>query len=229
MGIRSFYRVEVVLIVALAMAAPVWAQPWDGSGTEGDPYLIYDADDMQRIGADPCYWEAHFKLMGDIDLAGFTGRDFNIIGNNTTKFTGSFDGDGYAISNFSYSTTGMNFIGLFGYVGSEGEIKNLGMVNVDIDAGTGDNVGGLAGRNYGTVSQCYATGAVAGDDGGHSQGGGAYGGDHRPHAHVLPGRLEGAAGAVFDERCRARWPEDDREAASVCLRRSISPCLAEPG
>jgi len=40
----------VVLVWALCTGA--FGQAWDGSGTEGDPYQIWTAEDMQAIGAD---------------------------------------------------------------------------------------------------------------------------------------------------------------------------------
>jgi hypothetical protein len=52
-------------------------------------------------------------------------------------------------------------VGLFGYVGKEGIIKNVGLENVKISS-TGDVVGGLIGDNEGTVSNCYSTGSVKG-------------------------------------------------------------------
>jgi len=68
-----------VLLVCLFSSA-AFGQPWDGNGVEGDPYLIYDACDMQAIGANYRYWRAHFRLMSDIDLGEYTGTNFNIIG-----------------------------------------------------------------------------------------------------------------------------------------------------
>ena len=146
----------------------LWWEPeayGGGSGTEGDPYLIYSACQMQAIGADSDDWDKHFKLMVDIDLGTYTGTSFNIIGNSSTKFTGVFDGDGHTISNFTYNSTGTGGIGLFGYVYPNAEIKNLGLINPNVDAGTGNNVGSLVGRLViGTVNGCYAEGgSVSGD------------------------------------------------------------------
>ena len=44
---QKFLSGLLLCITILAMAAPLWAQPWDGSGEPNDPYLIYDANDMQ--------------------------------------------------------------------------------------------------------------------------------------------------------------------------------------
>jgi hypothetical protein len=60
-------------------------------------------------------------------------------------------------------------VGLFGILNPYGydvldhstEVKNLGVVNVNI-TGSGDRVGGLVGDNYyGFVTHCYSTGAVS--------------------------------------------------------------------
>jgi hypothetical protein len=133
-----------------------------GTGTAEDPYLICDPNYMQEIGANPEDWDKYFKLIADIDLSRFTGTEFNIIGIPPTTFNGSFDGNGYTISNFTYTSTGTDYIALFGSVGTGGEIKDLGLININVDAGSGYFVGGLVGENSGAVSNCYATGSIAG-------------------------------------------------------------------
>jgi hypothetical protein len=134
-----------------------------GSGTQADPYLIYTADHLNMIALVPCHLEKHFRLMTDIDLAGFTGTSFNII----RGFTGVFDGNGHTISNFSYTSTDKGDIGLFSLLSDvDAEIKNLGLMDPNVDAGTGNDVGSLVGRIYdGTITNCYVEGgSVSGDD-----------------------------------------------------------------
>ena len=165
-------------------ATPVWKMVWEGTdypklwweeikygggeGTAEDPFRIYDPNHMQAIGADSNDWDKHFRLMANIDIGNFTGTQFNIIGNSTTKFTGVFDGNNRQISNFTYSSTGTNYIGIFGYVeGVSGEIKNLYLVDPNINAGTGDYVGTLIGKvaSNSSVSNCSVeNGNVLGDD-----------------------------------------------------------------
>ena len=135
-----------------------------GDGSEGNPYLINSASDMQEIGANSDDWDKHFLVTANIDLGEFTDEQFNIIGNYADSFTGVFNANDHVISNFTYTSTDTDYIGLFGCVGSAGEIKDLGLTDPNVDAGTGDNVGGLVGYNYGTVSNCYASGAVTGTD-----------------------------------------------------------------
>ena len=165
----------VVVGVLSAFGSVVYGQPWLGSGVEGDPYQIWTAGDMQAIGGNSAYWDAHFELMADIDLSAYTGTSFNIIGyylSGDNPFTGVFDGNGHTISNFTYTSTGTSTIGLFGYIaGDSAEVKDLGLINAEVDAGTGGEVGSLVACLWegGTVSDCYV-------EGGSVSGGSAVGG-----------------------------------------------------
>lgn len=59
-----------------------------------------------------------------------------------------------------YISKSGNSKGLFGYLGSGGVIKNLGVDgSVHI---TGNNIGGVCGYNEGTITGCYNNGAVTG-------------------------------------------------------------------
>jgi hypothetical protein len=116
-----------------------------GSGTTEDPYLIYTAQHMNTIGANPADWDKHFKLMADIDLADYNGLDgnpaFNLIGRYLSPaFTGVFDGNGHAVSNFTLAPTDANdlsgvvALGMFTHVaGDFPEIRDLTLRNVFVD------------------------------------------------------------------------------------------------
>jgi len=136
-----------------------------GLGDGNYPYLIYDANQMNAIGANPNDWDKDFRLMADIDLGGYTGTQFNLIGKyvgwndpNNRPFTGVFDGNGHTISNFTYTTVGTYYVGLFEYV-YDGKIEDLRLadsnVNVEMVTYTGSLVGFL---ENGTISGCYAQG-----------------------------------------------------------------------
>jgi len=136
-----------------------------GTGEPNNPYLIYTAEQLNCIGANWNDRDKHFKLMSDIDLSSYTGTEFNIIGSWSVPFIGVFDGNAHTISNFSYTSTGEDDIGLFAYVGfssgmsfleGEGEIRNLGLIAPNIDGRAGNNVGSLVGRLVdGTITGCY--------------------------------------------------------------------------
>jgi hypothetical protein len=152
----------------------IWASPWSfttcetpakysgGTGEPNDPYRIATAEDLNDIGNHKRDWSRQFILVNDINLAEFAGTQFNIIANGTTKFTGVFDGNDHRIWNVTWNSITRDGIGLFGYVGTGGQIKNLGMENVNVQAGNGWYVGGLAAQNEGTITNCYSTGSVSG-------------------------------------------------------------------
>jgi hypothetical protein len=102
-------------------------------------------------------WKGIYILTADID---FQGAALKPVGNSSNQFKGSFDGGGHVISNAAIS--GSNYIGLFGYIGTGGEIKNLGINNINVTA-TGVNIGGLAGYiSNGSIHNCFWSGNISG-------------------------------------------------------------------
>jgi hypothetical protein len=162
----------VFLLSIIAGLFPVSAQAkyGGGDGTAENPYLIYTAEQMNTIGAEPNDWDKHFKLMADIDLIIYSGEEYNIIGNCTKSFTGDFDGNSHKVLNLTYYSTGEDMVGLFGFVAIpslvlDRRIRNIGLIDPNIDAGTGDCVGALVGYFFeGTITGCYVQGgSVSGD------------------------------------------------------------------
>ena len=82
------------------------------------------------------------------------------IGNETTPFAGTLDGNGYAIYNLRIFRR-LNNQGLFGYIGSGGVVRNLGVANVIVLGSV--NVGALTGDLRGSIVNSYATGIVRGN------------------------------------------------------------------
>ena len=154
-------RTIPLLTVMCLVTLPAQAQYGGGNGTADDPYQIWTAEQMNAIGAEPNDWDRHFKLMADIDLAAYTGTDFNIIApfDGETAFTGVFDGDAHTIANFTYTSTDANSVALFGWVLGDARIMNLGLIDPRIEASTRDGVAPLV--DYlegGTVSGCFVRG-----------------------------------------------------------------------
>jgi hypothetical protein len=143
------------------MVYPCLARYGGGEGTAEHPYLIYTAADMNEIGTHSGDWGKHFALMADIDLGGFTGDQFNLIGNSSEPFSGLFDGRGHTISNFTYTGSGDSYkIGLFYEVdGSEAVIKNLGLIDPDVSGYI--MVGALAAfLDEGIIENCWVRGGI---------------------------------------------------------------------
>ena len=112
-----------------------------------------------------------YLLMDDLDstTAGYTelasptaneGKGWQPIGNNDNWFTGTFDGQGYEIRDLFIDRPDEYYVGLFGVVGEGGIINNVGVVNADVTGYLG--VGGLAGVNFGIVTNSYSTSSVSG-------------------------------------------------------------------
>lgn len=148
-----------------------------GQGTEQSPFLIYTPENMQAIGENNFHWTKYFKQMADIDLSSYTNDAFNIIGDFMFNFTGVFDGNGHAISNFTYSATGEDRIGIFGEVsGGNALIKNITVIDPNVQAQNGEAVGALAGAHKGgLISACSVRG---GSVSGEIAVGGFVGGNH---------------------------------------------------
>ncbi len=129
-----------------------------GTGMSADPYLLGTPEDWTALSATEADWDKYFILITDID---FSGALLVPIGNSHgTVFTGVFDGKGHKLRNGQIILSSSDGVGLFGFLGLGGEIRNLGVEVVTV-AGQ-DGVGGLLGYNQGTVESCYTTGTVTG-------------------------------------------------------------------
>jgi len=131
-----------------------------GQGTEEEPYRIDSADQLILLTRASGLWDKHFILGADIDL------DPNLQGRRVFSqaviqvFSGVFDGNDHTISHLTIS--GDSYLGLFGQTGSGARISNLALEAVDVN-GIGSYVGGLVGRNSGSITTSYSTGTVSGD------------------------------------------------------------------
>lgn len=122
-----------LLTVATFLSMTLMAQ-WDGSsstqwtkgsGSETDPYLIESEANLAYLSATTNagtnYSGKYFKQSADLDL---NNKPWTPIGNNSTKFAGEYDGNGFVISNIYYDNNATEYVGLFGYV-DKGKLKNI--------------------------------------------------------------------------------------------------------
>lgn len=143
-----------------------------GDGTEANPYLIATKEQLNNVRN---HLSSHFKMIADIE---FTDADFDVngkfyndgygfipIGSKDSAFCGSFDGNGLSISNlliYNVTTTGDAYAGLFAI--NNGVVKNLGIKNGNVSVYPDSNrlayCGSIAGKNLGTITDCYSTGNV---------------------------------------------------------------------
>ena len=155
------------LVILLAMCTSLLAQtataPSFGDGSSGSPYQISTLNHLYWITQNSSEWDKYYIQTANIDAFSTSSWDsnegFSRIGNNSTKFTGSYDGDGYTVNGLRIARSSTHYIGLFG-ITDGATIQDLGVTNVNI---TGYHyVGGLVGIVQGnsTVSNCYSTGSV---------------------------------------------------------------------
>jgi hypothetical protein len=148
-----------------------------GNGTAQDPWQVSTPMELAAINRYPA--NGHFILTSDIDLdPNMVGCTFPtaVIAPDTipysgfqgTIFAGTLNGNGHSISNLSIDTkgTGSDYLGLFGYIGTDANINGVILNNVSIMGGAdSDYLGALAGYCYKcSIIECYATGNVTGRD-----------------------------------------------------------------
>ncbi|APE95688.1 GLUG motif-containing protein [Halodesulfurarchaeum formicicum] len=157
-----------------------------GNGTATNPYQIANWTHLNNTREN---LDANFTLVNDLNEStdGYEsvasgsangGDGFAPIGNSSTPFTGTFDGDGTTISDLSITNPDADPTGLFGVVGTDGTVEYLTLVDATVTAGdgadgsmgeSGGNSGGLVGKNTGMVRHTTVNAStVSGGDGGNS-------------------------------------------------------------
>ena len=134
-----------------------------GDGSNTNPYKITNCTQLQEVKED---LKANYILMNSIDCSDTinwnSGAGFEPIGKGDSVgqyFFGTFNGRNNKIINL-YSNFGGYLVGLFGYLGSSGNISNVNLENVNIK--TTWMSGGLVANNDGTIDNCFSTGHVKG-------------------------------------------------------------------
>ena len=178
------YDADADGLIEVSCLAQLNAIRWDldGDGSASDAgYAAAFPNAATGMGCPASGCEG-YELTADLDFDGSdwsSGPGWTPIGFGAgiqrtvpvPPFEAVFDGNGHTISNLSIklhtviSTTSIShgYIGLFSYTGNNAVIRNVGLVSVDVSpTGRGQTaVGGLAGNNYGTISNSYVTGLVS--------------------------------------------------------------------
>jgi hypothetical protein len=155
-----FYKNEVlkscfVELIFICLSASIVFAYSGGTGDPNFPYQIGSVSDWQQLMGTSADWNKNFILIADVNLHGVA---LTPVGNSGTSFTGVLDGNSHVIRNVGINNSSDTYIGLFGYVYTNGQIHNLGEENININGPS--RVGGLVGCNFGTISGCYTTGVV---------------------------------------------------------------------
>jgi hypothetical protein len=160
--ITQFRRLITTLLLVTAMVMPsvawAWTQP-GGEGTEANPYQISNFSEL--------YWFAEHVNAGNTTACAELTDDIYVYGEWTPigscgPYTGTFDGQGHTISGlrFSSDTQDSGPWGFFRGTETNSVIRNVGIENSSFNGWM--EVGGVCGRNDGTIENCYFTGTVSG-------------------------------------------------------------------
>ena len=143
-----------------------------GSGTENDPYQLDSLDDLQWLSETPSQWGMHYLQTANINASATqawndegtdenTLEGFSPIGNGSTAFKGSFNGQNYTIDGLTINRPGQEYVGLFGYAYTA-TVSDVHLSNANVKGKK--YVGTLIGATYkANLSNLHATGASAGD------------------------------------------------------------------
>ena len=103
-------------------------------------------------------------LDNDLDLSGTQWTPIGNGGNFGRYFAGTFNGQHHKIMNLNHHYTGDELVrnGLFGVVSDGGTLKNLLVIDADIDSNDGSLIAGILADwvNGGTVENCYTSGKI---------------------------------------------------------------------
>ncbi|WP_421949125.1 GLUG motif-containing protein [Phaeodactylibacter xiamenensis] len=172
---RTAGKLFILFLMLTLGARQGFAQYGGGAGTSGDPYLISTSAHLVTLSQTSADWDNYFRQTANIDLNGVV--SLNPIGNQTTSFTGEYNGQNYTISNLTINLSGSDYQGLFGRiddVGSNGGVvENLVIDNFSITgqnyvaAVVGSALGGSEVSNImvtnSTVSGNFDTGVLVGE------------------------------------------------------------------
>lgn len=179
----SFYRDPNRLLVWDGSTAWEFA---GGTGTEEDPYLISDGEELALLAKITNYdasktKDVYYKLTEDVYLnEPLLDENYELKGtpenmwvpiadtqySGRIAFLGNFDGGGHVISGLYYVTeASQHYAALFGVIAENASIHDLSLIDSYVKGGysTALIAGGV--MNNAVVRRCYANGRVTGTGG----------------------------------------------------------------
>jgi len=148
-------RPAILLLCVLIVFASL---PAYASAAESGTVSIRNTDDWETF-AENCIldvWSSGRTVVLEADLD-FAGKEFTPV----PLFMGTFDGNGHTLRNVSI-TEAASVTGVFRRILPGGVVSGLTVEGMVAPSGTATDVGGIAGRNGGTLRACTFRGTVEG-------------------------------------------------------------------
>lgn len=165
-NLKSYLLSLLFFIISCPSFSQVAIIPY-GEGSIEKPYLISSLENLYWIAQNSSKWDKNYKQTIDINASDTKNWDdgdgreregFKPLGNNETKFSGTYDGNGHIIDSLFINRSEGNQA-FFG-VTRNATISNLGLTNVTIK---GDfNIGAIVGyhtKNSLLIS-CFSSGTI---------------------------------------------------------------------
>lgn len=104
-----------------------------GEGSTQDPFRICSLAQWNYLSSRSTDWNKNFKLEADVDFSGVNPSTFFSVGNSTTGFTGTFDGNSFALKNLNL-VGGTTKLAFFDTTDAGAVIKNLKLNSIQIES-----------------------------------------------------------------------------------------------
>ena len=156
-----FVRALLLILISLISVLPTRAQfSGSGSGTDDDPYLIFNETQLAQVSNFLNQDSVVFRLMKDLDLTAWIAENnprqgWLPIGVESMPFMGKFLGNNHKITGLMINRSSTDYVGFFGYL-SNATIENLSIEGSSV---TGSScVGGFIGYSIGSeITNCNLT------------------------------------------------------------------------
>ncbi|HUW20623.1 MAG TPA: GLUG motif-containing protein [Sedimentisphaerales bacterium] len=153
-------RLIVILVSIVLILGPVktaGAFSGSGSGTEPDPYIITDVNQLQEMQYALNAW---YELGNGIDASKTktwnSGEGFVPVGDAAHPFVGHFQGNGFTISRLYIKRLSTDYVGLFGKMGTNAAVERITLA--DPNAMGNNYTASLVGYTDTSLSYCDVSG-----------------------------------------------------------------------
>ena len=153
---KRWIAVLLSALLLFSVSGAALAAGPEASPETSDTIRVSSAEELAELSAlcTSDVWSENKTIVLTRDIS-LTGCDFSPI----PLLAGTFDGCGYSILGISLDGDASTQ-GLFRMVLETGVVKNLTVSGTLHASGNGENIGGIAGVNYGTIENCRFDGEI---------------------------------------------------------------------